>query len=75
MRYIGVDLHTTQVTVCYLKTLDDYQFKQYRIDEIEGFVASLDGSDELAVEATGNSRWLVNLVKERIGRVVVDASR
>jgi transposase len=71
MRYIGVDLHTTQVTVCYLKTLDDYQFKQYRIDEIEGFVASLEATDELAVEATGNSRWLVNLVKERIGRVVV----
>lgn len=71
MRYIGVDLHTTQVTVCYLKSLDDYCFKQYRLEEIEDFVASLDGSDELAVEATGNSRWLVNLVKERIGRVVV----
>lgn len=71
MRYIGVDLHTTQVTVCYLKSLDDYSFKQYRIDEIEEFVASLEATDELAVEATGNSRWLVNSVKERIGRVVV----
>lgn len=71
MRYIGVDLHTTQVTVCYLKSLDDYCFKQYRLEEIEEFVASLAGSDELAVEATGNSRWLVTLVKERISRVVI----
>lgn len=71
MRYIGVDLHTTQVTACYLKTLDEYSFKQYRLDEIEAFLDSLDSGDELAVEATGNSRWLVGLVKERVRRVVV----
>jgi len=71
MRYIGVDLHTTQVTVCYLKTLDEYSFKQYRLDEIEAFLDSLCAGDELAVEATGNSRWLVGLVKERVRRVVV----
>jgi len=71
MRYIGVDLHTTQVTVCYLKTLDDYQFKQYRLDEIEAFLDSLQAEDELAVEACGNSRWLVGLVEQRVTRVVV----
>jgi transposase len=71
MRFIGVDLHTTQVTVCYLKTSDDYSFKQYRLDEIEAFVASLEATDELAVEATGNSRWLVGLVTGRVRRVVV----
>lgn len=71
MRYIGVDLHTTQLTVCYLKSLDDYQFKQYRIEEIEKFLLDLNAQDELAVEATGNSRWLVSLVEEKVGRVVV----
>lgn len=71
MRFIGVDLHTTQLTVCYLKTAEDYHFKQYRLDEIERFVADLDEADQLAVEATGNSRWLVNLVTERVSRVVI----
>lgn len=71
MRYIGVDLHTTQLTVCYLKSLDDYEFKQYRIEEIEKFLSDLSERDELAVEATGNSRWLVNLVSERVSRVVI----
>jgi len=59
------------VTVCYLKTSDDYSFKQYRLDEIAAFVASLEATDELAVEATGNSRWLVGLVTGRIRRVIV----
>lgn len=71
MRYIGVDLHTTQVTVCYLKSLDDYEFKQYRLDEIDRFIGSLQSDDELAVEATGNSRWLVGIVGDRVKRVVV----
>jgi len=71
MRYIGVDLHTTQLTVCYLKTSAEFEFKQYRLDEIETFLSRLTDGDSLAVEATGNSRWLVNLVKERVSRVVI----
>jgi transposase len=71
MRYIGVDLHTTALTVCYLKTADEYSFKQYRLDEIERFLSSLESEDSLAVEATGNSRWLVGLVKQRVQRVVI----
>jgi transposase len=71
MRYIGVDLHTTQLTVCYLKTSAEFEFKQYRLDEIETFLSRLTDGDSLAVEATGNSRWLVNLVKERVSWVVI----
>ena len=71
MRYIGVDLHTTQITVCYLKTAAEYGFKQYRLDEIEAFLSSLEATDELAVEATGNSRWLVGKVGKVVARVVV----
>jgi len=51
--------------------VDDYEFKQYRLDEIETFAASLEAADELAVETTGNSRWLVGVVERRISRVVV----
>src|SRR5215204_750847 len=71
MRFIGVDLHTTQLTVCYLKTADEYFFRQYSLEEIESFLSSLEVTDELAVEATGNSSWLVRLVKESVKRVVI----
>lgn len=71
MRFIGVDLHTTNLTVCYLKTLDEYRFEKYRLDEMEKFLAELEATDQLAVEATGNSRWLVSLVEGKVGRVVV----
>lgn len=71
MRFIGVDLHTTNLTVCYLKTLDEYRFEKYRLDEMEKFLAGLEATDQLAVEATGNSRWLVSLVEGKVGRVVV----
>ena len=71
MSYIGIDLHTTQLTVCYLKTAEEYEFKKYRLEEIEQFLADLTQTDQVAVEATGNTRWLVNLVKEKVGRVVI----
>ncbi len=34
-------------------------------------MAELEQTDQAAVEATGNTRWLVNLVKEKVGRVVI----
>ena len=71
MRFIGVDLHTTQLTVCYLKTAAEYGFKQYALDQIESFLSTLEETDELAVEATGNTRWLVGLVEKRVRRVVI----
>jgi len=71
MSYIGIDLHTTQLTVCYLKTAEEYEFKKYRLEEIEQFLADLTQTDQVAVEATGNTRWLVNPVKEKVGRVVI----
>ena len=54
MSYIGIDLHTTQITVCYLKTAEDFEFKKYRLDEMEQFLADLTETDQAAVEATGN---------------------
>lgn len=71
MRYIRVDLHTTQITVCYLKAEADFQIRKYQLVEMEKFVNSLELSDEIAVEATGNTRWLAEQVASIVRRVVL----
>src|SRR5258707_4411047 len=71
MRNIGVDLHTTQITVCYLKTDERREEKTYRLEELSEFLSGLEATDRVAVEATGNSRWFVNQIKELVERVVI----
>jgi transposase len=71
MSYIGVDLHTTQITVCYLKTEEDFEIKKYQLGEIDKFVSSLLATDEVAVEATGNPRWFYEQAAEKVRRVVI----
>ena len=71
MRYIGVDLHTTQITVCYLTQQDEISIRKYQLCEIEKFVSTLASGDEIAVEATCNTRWFVEQVKASVGRVVL----
>lgn len=71
MRYIGVDLHTTQITVCYLKRRDEFRFEKYQLEEIDQFVAELEATDEIAVEATGNTRWFAGQVERRVRRIVI----
>lgn len=62
-RYIGVDLHTTQITVCYLKKKDEIEIRKYQLCEMERFVSEIKKTDKVAVEATGNTRWFVEQVK------------
>ncbi len=71
MRYIGVDLHTTQITVCYLKAESEFEIRKYQLCEIEKFVLSLRPTDEIAVEATCNTRWFAEQVASIVRRVVV----
>lgn len=71
MRFIGVDLHTTQITVCYLKSMDEFSFERFELSEIAGFIGSLERDDEIAVEATGNTRWFVEQVRGQVRRVVI----
>jgi len=71
MRFIGVDLHTTQITVCYLKAEDGFEIKKYRLCELDRFVSELEATDEIAVEATCNTRWFAEQVKEAVSRVVL----
>lgn len=58
MRYIGIDLHTTQLTVCYREESGDEQIKVFRIAEIDKFVSNLNPEDQVAYEATGNSLFM-----------------
>lgn len=71
MRYIGVDLHTTQITVCYLTEKDEISIRKYQLVEIEKFVSDLQAADEIAVEATCNTRWFAEQVRESVERVVL----
>jgi len=71
MRYIGVDLHTTQITVCYLTAKDEICVRKYQLIEIEKFVSDIEETDEIAVEATCNTRWFREQVAEKVSRVVL----
>ncbi len=71
MRYIGVDLHTTQITVCYLKTEEEFEIRKYQLCEIDRFVSSLETTDEILVEATGNTRWFREQINFRVRRIVI----
>lgn len=71
MRYIGVDLHTTQITVCYLIDTGEIEIRKYQLCEMDKFVCGLKETDEIAVEATCNTRWFSEQVKESVRRVVL----
>ena len=71
MRFIGVDLHTTQIAVCYLKSMEEFSFERYELSEMKRFIGTLKSDDEIAVEATGNTRWFVEQVKKQVKRVVI----
>jgi transposase len=69
MRYIGLDLHTNQRTICYLEN-EEYRYEVLAVTEIDTFKARLLPTDKLAIEATGNSSYVyrhcVNLVSDLV---------
>src|ERR1044071_6138660 len=71
MRSIGVDLHSNSMTVCYLTKKGLERLETYSLSDLAVFQKSLRRSDRVAVEATGNTRWFVEQIKERIRQVVV----
>jgi transposase len=70
-RYLGVDLHRTQFTVCTRLENGRTYLKQWLMRELKLFAAQLRKDDEVAVEATGNTRLFYDAVAERVSRVVV----
>ncbi len=71
MRFIGVDLHTTQATICYLAEADKVRMKTYSLEKIAEFVSELTPSDCVAVEATGNTNWFVSQIENQVAKVVI----
>lgn len=70
MRHIGVDLHSTQITVCYLEN-DEYTVEKIMLTEFDKFTAKLLPSDSIAVEATTNSNWFYAKCKDLVAKIIV----
>lgn len=71
MSYLGVDLHSNSFTVCYRSSQSTERIATYEIRRIGQFRKTLRKYDELAVEATGNTAWFVEQIRDRVSRVVV----
>ena len=70
-RYLGVDLHRTQFTVCTRLENGRTYLRQWPSREMKLCAAQLRKEDELAVEATGNTRLFYDAVEKHAARVVV----
>jgi len=70
MRHIGVDLHTNQMTICYLED-GKYRFETLTVEEIDTFKERLLKTDELAIEATGNSSYVYRHCVDLVSKLVV----
>jgi transposase len=70
-RFIAVDLHKNSFTSCSYRSEDDYKLKTHRVSlkGLEGFRSSLNRSDEVAVESTGNTVFFVREIALRVKRV------
>jgi transposase len=70
-RYWGVDLHRNCFTVCTLKEDGQSEFRKWSIHSLSGFAHTVQATDAVAVEATGNTRYFYRSLKERRCRLVV----
>jgi transposase len=75
MRYLGVDLHSNNFTVCFLDEGGVYTFEKYPLKELEAFKGILRPDDYIAVEATGNSRFFHEQVSPLVAECVVVNTR
>jgi transposase len=70
-RHIGVDLHRNKFTVCVLTGQGRNYLSTWRLEDLDKFVKKLRGTDEIAVEVTGNTRLFYDAVSPHVLRVVV----
>ena len=70
-RYLGVDLHRTQFTVCTRLENGRTYLRQWPLRELKLFAAQLRKEDEVAVESTGNTRLFHDVVVEHVSHVAV----
>ncbi|HLJ90357.1 MAG TPA: transposase [Candidatus Angelobacter sp.] len=70
-RYIGVDLHRNQFTVCVRSGNGRVSLRELKLEGLAQFVKRLRRTDEVAVEVTGNTRLFHDAVAPHVARVVV----
>jgi transposase len=70
-RYIGVDLHRNQFTVCMRCENGRGYLREWKLEALPQFVKKLRASDEVAVEITGNTRLFHEAVAPHVARIVV----
>ena len=70
-RYVGVDLHRNQFTVCVITENGREYRSAYRLEQLPRFVGKLRPTDEVAVEVTGNTRLFYDAVAPHVAKVVV----
>ena len=73
-RYLGVDLHRNQFTVCARLENGRTYLREWKLQALPQFVKKLRARDEVAVEATGNTRLFYDAVQPHVARVVVVAT-
>jgi transposase len=71
MSYLGVDLHMNSFTVAYRTLQGRQSIEVFDTAAIDRFRKTLRGRDQVAVEATGNTSWFVDQIRDRVSRVVV----
>jgi len=71
MRYVGVDLHSNNFTVCYLNETGHYRFEQHQLSRLAAFHRRLQPEDWVAVEATGNVRYFCTAIQAHVAKVIV----
>ncbi|MDR0968679.1 MAG: IS110 family transposase [Holosporaceae bacterium] len=75
MRHIGVDLHSDSFTVCYSEKEKREKIRTFKLQgkEFEAFLSDLRPSDEIALEATGNSSFFRDAVLSLVKRAIIVA--
>lgn len=73
MSYLGIDLHTNSMTVCYRTQQGKERLKTFALRDLDAFRKTLRRRDRVAVEATGNTRWFVKQISKRVKEVIVVA--
>lgn len=70
-KYVGVDLHKTQFTVCIKYEQGNKQMKQYQMTQqgIEEFKKELNKETEVAFEAQPNSKYFYDQIVDAAGKV------
>jgi len=70
-RYLGVDLHRNNFTVCTIAKNGRHYFRDYEIRELGSFARRLQPTDKVAVEVSTTTRLFYDAVAPHVERVVV----